>query len=439
MQEDYVRNRTGHLEPITTSLTPQTGASSSQRDNHYFGLTLFLVGLTCLIATRANLPALSDVTAGLFMFTVLIAFLKQKIAVTRKTAYFAIGLLLLFAENLLFTVNTFDFKIYIKLFVLCISVIFWIQLTRSSFHIALRKITVVLCVLSLPFYIWQVLHVTSLTSFVQSIHQWIPWISAGRVHQDNDALNILIYTVETTENFRNSGAFWEPGGFAAFLNLSLALHLIQTRFVFDRHARLVILTLMTTFSTTGYVVFFILLIFAMSNRMLSTITPGILALRLFLITALGLFFFYLFYAVPIFRDKIDTQISAQQILIGDIGFDNPKFSSLGRFGSAIVDLRSIQDRPLFGRGYSDSEFKAQFENYNFTNGLTSFMGHFGLVGLAWLLYSTFSSGKSIFRQYNSEARFPAFITVVILTISFSNPILLTPLLLYFQLHFITTS
>ena len=124
MQEDYVRNRTGHLEPITTSLTPQPGASSSQRDNHYFGLTLFLVGLTCLIATRANLPALSDVTAGLFMLTVVISFLKQKIALTRKTAYFAIGLLVLFAENLLFTVNTFDFKIYIKLFVLCISVIF---------------------------------------------------------------------------------------------------------------------------------------------------------------------------------------------------------------------------------------------------------------------------------------------------------------------------
>jgi hypothetical protein len=67
------------------------------------------------------------------------------------------------------------------------------------------------------------------------------------------------------------------------------------------------------------------------------------------------------------------------------------------------------------------------------------MGHFGLVGLAWLLYSTFSSGKSIFRQYNPEARFPAFLTVVVLTIAFSNPILLTPLLLYFQLHFITTS
>ena len=439
MQEDNDRNRTGHLEPITTSLELQPGTSSSQRNNHYFGLTLFLVGLTCLIATRANLPALSDVTAGLFMFTVLISFLKLQIIVTRKTAYFALGLLLLFGENLLFTVNTFDVKIYIKLFVLCISVIFFIQLTRANFHVALRKITVVLCALSLPFYLWQVLHISSLTSFVLSIQQWIPWISAGRIHQDNDALNILIHTVETTENFRNSGAFWEPGGFAAFLNLSLALHLIQNKFAFDRHARLIILTLMTTFSTTGYVVLFILLVFSMSNRMLSNITPGILAIRLFLITALGLLFFYLFYAVPIFRDKIDTQISAQQILISDIDFDNPNFGSLGRFGSMIVDLRSIQDRPLFGRGYSDSEFKAQFENYNFTNGLTSFMGHFGLVGLAWLLYSTFSSGKSIFRQYNPEARFPVFLTIIVLTIAFSNPILLTPLLLYFQLHFLTTS
>jgi hypothetical protein len=437
MQKDYVRNRTGPLESLTTSLQNQPKNSTDMRIDRHFGWSLFLVSLLCLFATRANLIALSDVTAGIFIMAAFVLFLKQKIAVTQRTIFFILGIVLLFTENYLFTVSTFDFKIYAKLLALCVSVIFMIQLTRVNFHTALRKITLVLCAMAWPFYLWQVVHVSSLASFGLSIQQWMPWISAGRIHQDTQAINILLYTIETTENFRNSGAFWEPGGFASFLNLSLAIHLIKNDFRFDIHARIIIVTLLTTFSTTGYVVFFLVTLFAMSNRIAGNISPGKLGIRIFLFASLGLFFSYLFYAVPIFRKKIDTQISAQQIIIGDIDFDNPNYRSLGRFGSMIVDIRSIQDRPIFGRGYSDAEFRNQFENYNFTNGLTSFIGHFGLVGLAWLLYSTFSSGKSIFRQYNPKARFPAFITVIVLTIAFSNPILLTPLLLYFQLHFLT--
>jgi hypothetical protein len=439
MQEDYVGNRTGHLESIITSLTTPLGSSHNLSVQRNFGWTLLLVSLVCVIATRSNLLALSDVTAGVFILSTLVLFLKEKIAVTQQTIFFTLGMLMLFAENYFFTVETFDFKIYAKLLALCVSVVFMIQLTQSGFHSALRKITLVLCALAWPFYLWQLLHVSSLTSFGTSVQQWMPWISAGRIHQDTQALNILIYTIETTENFRNSGAFWEPGGFASFLNLSLTLHLIQSNFRFDRHARIIILTLLTTFSTTGYVVLFLLLLFAAANRIAGNISPGKLAIRIFLIALIGAGFFYLFYAVPIFREKIDTQISAQQILIGDIDFDNPNYRSLGRFGSMIVDLRSVRDRPIFGRGYSDAEFRNQFENYNFTNGLTSFIGHFGLVGLLWLLWSTYSSGKSIFRRYNQKARFPAFITLIVLTIAFSNPILLTPLLLYFQLHFLTAS
>ncbi|MFN5621806.1 MAG: O-antigen ligase family protein [Flavobacteriales bacterium] len=439
MQKNYVGNRAGHLESLTTSLHNLSNASRDMRAYRSFGWSLLLVALLSLMATRANLLALSDITAGLFIFGSTLLLLKQKIAVTPRTIFFILGMLLLFVENYFFTVTTFDLKIYAKLLALCISVIFMIQLTGSHFLTTLQKITIALCVLSWPFYLWQIIHVSSLTSFGTSVQQWLPWIRIGRIYQDTQAINILIHTIETTENFRNSGAFWEPGGFASFLNLALVLHLIQNNFRFDRHTRIILLTLLTTFSTTGYVVLFLILVFTMANRIAGKITPAKLAIRLFLIITLGLLFFYIFYAIPIFREKIDNQISAQQILIGDIDFDNPNYSSLGRFGSMIVDLRSVQDRPLFGRGYSDTEFRSQFENYNFTNGLTSFIGHFGLVGFAWLLISTYASGKSIFRQYNSQARFPVFITLIVLTIAFSNPILLTPLLLYFQLHFLTNS
>jgi len=427
------------LESLTTQLISTSASGEARSDRSTSHATLALTLVLCYIATRANAIALSDVTAGVFIISTFLIFLKKGIAITRSTWYFIAALVIIFAENYFFTVTTFDVRIYLKLLALCVSVIFFIQISRADFHIALRRIATVFCILSLPLYAWQLLHLQSLITLAHFVHQLTPWIDAGRIHEDVDSLNIFIYTVEATENFRNSGMFWEPGGFASFINISLALHLIRNNFVFDKYASLLICTLLTTFSTTGYVVLFLVILFAASNRMIRNTTPSLVAIRIFIIILIGSSFTYLFYAAPIFRDKIDSQITAQQILIGDIDFKNENFKSLGRFGSMIVDLRSIKDKPFFGRGYSDSEFKEQFEHYNFTNGLTSFIGHFGLVGLIWLIYSTFASGYSLLKEQKPTGRFPIFITLIILTIAFSNPILLTPLVLVFQLHFIAQS
>lgn len=436
MQKNHERQCPRNLESITTQRISKLPFGETKSNRSASTATLLLTLLLCYIATRANAIALSDVTAAVFMVSTLLIFIKKGIAIARSTWFFIAGLVLVFAENFFFTVNTFDVKIYLKLLALCVSVIFFIQISKADFHVALRRIVATFCIISLPFYAWQLLHPQSLISLAQSIHQLAPWFDVGRVHQDVDSKNIFIYTIETTENFRNSGMFWEPGGFASFINLALTLHLIRNNFIFDRYTFLLIGTLLTTFSTTGYVVLFIVILFSMTNRMIRNTTPSLVAIRIFFILLLGSLFTYLFYAAPIFRDKIDSQFTAQQILIGDIDFNNENFKSLGRFGSMIVDLRSIKDKPFFGRGYSDTEFKDQFEHYNFTNGLTSFIGHFGLVGLIWLLFSTFASGSSMLREQQPVGRFPVFLTLIVLTIAFSNPILLTPLVLVFQLHFI---
>jgi hypothetical protein len=439
MQKNHDRQCPWNLESITTQKSSDASFGKTKYDRSASYAIFALTFLLCYIATRANAIALSDQLAGVFMISTFLLLIKKGIPITRSTWLFIVGLLILFTENFLFTVTTFDVKIYIKLLALCVSVIFFIQISRQQFYYALLRIASALCILSIPFYCWQIIHPQSLIALAQSIHHITPWLDTGRIHQDVDSMNIFIYTVEVTENFRNSGMFWEPGGFASFINIALTLHLMRNKFVFDKHALLLIGTMLTTFSTTGYVVLFLVLLFSVTNRMARNTTPALAGIRIFSILLLIGFFSYLFIAAPIFRDKIDSQLSAQQILIGDIDFNNENFKSLGRFGSLIVDLRSIKDKPIFGRGYSDSEFKQQFENYNFTNGLTSFIGHFGLVGFIWLIYSTYASGSTLLRQQTPVGRFPIFITLIVLTISFSNPILLTPLILIFQLHFIAQS
>lgn len=68
-------------------------------------------------------------------------------------------------------------------------------------------------------------------------------------------LGVWLYRVEAPD--RNTGVFWEPGAFQAFLNLSLLFVLFDGQI--KRHYKIalsaiLVLTIVTTYSTTGYIV-----------------------------------------------------------------------------------------------------------------------------------------------------------------------------------------
>lgn len=67
----------------------------------------------------------------------------------------------------------------------------------------------------------------------------------------NPGYSLGLYYV--SEHMRNSGPFWEPGMFAVFLNIALAIKIIAFRKPFDRTTIILLVTLFTTFSTTGYI------------------------------------------------------------------------------------------------------------------------------------------------------------------------------------------
>jgi len=73
--------------------------------------------------------------------------------------------------------------------------------------------------------------------------------------------NIIIYTFEKSLflSSRNSGAFWEPGGFAIFLNLALLFNLVKTRKLFNLYNIAFIIGIATTLSTGGFIAMFLII------------------------------------------------------------------------------------------------------------------------------------------------------------------------------------
>ena len=84
----------------------------------------------------------------------------------------------------------------------------------------------------------------------------IPWGGGRR------PLTYIIYTfVIDPHHYRNCGMFWEPGAFAGMLTLCMALNIKFLPELWKNHKlKIVVLVvaLLTTKSTTGYLVFFII-------------------------------------------------------------------------------------------------------------------------------------------------------------------------------------
>lgn len=82
----------------------------------------------------------------------------------------------------------------------------------------------------------------------------------GIVASGEIASSLIIYTVKLNDGFRNCGFAWEPGRTACMITIGLLLYLMRTKFNL-RSMRLwiMILCLMTTFSTTGYSIFIVII------------------------------------------------------------------------------------------------------------------------------------------------------------------------------------
>lgn len=203
-----------------------------------------------------------------------------------------------------------------------------------------------------PIYFFKVLGVLSFISllFFLSFNltgNIIPSIDLGR-----DNMSIVIYTFSLGDGLsRNSGMFWEPGAFAGILTLCLALNLNNlSNYWYTNKFFLIsiIIALLSTQSTTGYLVGFIILIFIF----LKPKHFGISLVLLPLLISIGT---YIYQSNEFLKDKIESQFEKSQTQ--NVG----EFSN-SRFGSLVFDWHYIQKHPFIGNGldkqtrYSDHQY-----------------------------------------------------------------------------------
>ncbi|MEO5995230.1 MAG: hypothetical protein ABIN89_00955 [Chitinophagaceae bacterium] len=396
----------------------------------------FLVFLIFFLSTRASGLSISNFFLfGSLTCSIAVA-VARKIKIDKSFVLFLAFLLVVIIQNFIRLGEYFDMFRYLKLLSLIVTAYLIVKIVRFDFFAHFNKIVEKAIWFSLPFYVWQLLAVDSLHTVAKSLNSVFSGLMDVSTVIGNQSLNILFYTVEFVENFRNAGPMWEPGGFATIIVLALFFELLQNNYAFNRRCWIYILGIFITFSTTGYITTLLLILFYLSKKAQHSSSKYLKPLLYLLIPAFVVITGIVFFSSSIFYEKITGEISTQNTMIENISDYGDSFQSLGRFGSFQMDLTSIQDKFIFGRGYTDEDFRMKYENFNFTNGLSSFVGRMGLIGLIWLLFSLFKSGKLIVYGLTGSSSGSFLFLVLIITISFSNPVLFTPLFLVLQLFFI---
>ena len=146
-------------------------------------------------------------------------------------------------------------------------------------------------------------------------------------------IDLFIYTFQ-----RNSGLYHEPGAFAYWLIMGIALNSIINNKMFDKKNIVMIFALITTFSTTGYLALFVLLSFhafyQQKDFFIKIITIG-----LFLLIA-----YFAFDKLDFMGNKVSEHWETQKSL------ELEGRTHSGRIIRARKALSLLSYNPVFGRG-----------------------------------------------------------------------------------------
>lgn len=198
---------------------------------------------------------------------------------------------------------------------------------------------------------------------------------------------ILIYNYNVEFNFeRNAGMFWEPGCFACYLCLVPLLYIDNLKqFIKNNKIKCIILllALISTQSTTGYLVSCILLFIAFSRtyKLFGPIMGALIILSL--ITS------------AVVTDKLSKDFATIEYMkLGEM-YEYDGYNTENRLGTIFFLFPIFLLHPIIGNGinleamFASVPYVLTFDNIGLGNGFMTYLVQVGLLGVFVYSYSLY--------------------------------------------------
>jgi hypothetical protein len=270
------------------------------------------------------------------------------------------------------------------------------------------------------------MYVICIISFVFTVLCYVPGVGKALYNlaatlfplkkdfKDYSTPTLIVYTFlpeffnGTFSYARNAGIFWESGAFAVYLNIALCLKYYTKRIenfgdLFDKQSTVYIIAICSAASTMGFLAMVTVMTFYCFQFKSNLKYIGVILI--FTVSALA------FSSLDFLGSKIAEQLSVSS-------------KSNNRFGSALLDLKDIGERPFLGWSrrievlFKTNVYSAKSHR---PNGLTNFLRSYGLLYFTVYFYLVYQSFKKIGYYYNTRKTTLALIGILLLWIvSFSE-------------------
>jgi hypothetical protein len=253
-------------------------------------------------------------------------------------------------------------------------------------------------------------------------------------HVTGGGLNLLFYSVQPTSfslmynnlPARNCGFAWEPGGFAVYICLAIFINLFFDKSGKGSKRRLwvLLIALLTTQSTTGFIIFIIIGLFYYLNENLKKI------LLVLPIIILGI---VLILSLPFMAEKIVSlaqDVNEVDAIVAS-GYGRETSVTPQRFASFLIAFKDFYLNPILGTGGFKGESWTSKIGVNIStiSGIGNLLSYFGLVGFLFFMIVSYKTSVLYAKHFGYNGRILFFL--IILTISVSYGILFMPLIMCF--------
>ncbi len=392
---------------------------------------LFLLCLILFISAQSSVISQSSIfIVGAFIISGII-FLSRNLKLDRFYIIFTLGYFIL-SIPYYFIFDYVDTLYVVYFYILLSYAYLTIKILKYDFFEIFHQVVYILAFISLPFFILQIINFDFTFSLVGLIQN-----SFSFLEFNNDVFaNNLFFSIEADgAMFRNSGFAWEPKGFANFLILAIIINSVLYSFKINKKMIILIIALITTFSTVGYIVLF-------------TGFAGFLFINnkikiYYVIIAFIVFLIVLISENDFIFDKVSNEIYTMQDQ-ADMIYDKRFFESrsLGRFGSLLVDYNDFIKHPIFGYGIqrkdtSRIQLRTQAK-YNYTklvrvNGFSDRLVTFGMVGMLFYMIMIYKGFRRYLIHHNKKGA--VFILLIFLMIEFATTLTTDPFWMMFLFLF----
>lgn len=364
----------------------------------------------------------------LILFLSIIVFVFYKLQLSKSLGF---AMLIWIIYFLLSTISVGSFHPYfmIRLPIHIFAAYILIRLYENEIIEKFEKTIYYLSIISLFFFIWQVLNPDSLYYLADKIN----FNEVDPDNYDRIKANLLVYTVNHFKDMdfpRNAGFCWEPGPYGCFIVIAIYFNMIRNHFNGNKIFWILLITLITTQSTTAIISFIILYSWVVLNNQYYS------RLLLYIIPIVIVLFLLIIINTPILQEKIIedfAQADETEQFITESESSGVSYAP-GRFVSFQITWQDFIERPLLGYGgNTELQWTRQLGALIYpVSGIGNILANFGLFGfICWILVVLKSS--TYIKDFAGNYRFRLIWLLLILSISIGFMIIISPIFLAFYL------